>query len=151
MATQLQKKHGVHRDRSLARMRAMQLLYQAEITGETYPELLARTTFNEEVGSPPEHACTLIRILNEHLEEIDAQLAQASANWKVERMPLVDRCILRLAVCEMVYLDEVPLSVSINEAIELARSFGGEDSSAGFVNGVLGNIARGGKDRTIDD
>ena len=58
-------------------------------------------------------------------------------------MPVVDRAILRLAVYEMIYVDEVPVSVTINEAVELAKAYGGEDDSSRFVNGVLGRIAAG--------
>ena len=57
-------------------------------------------------------------------------------------MPVVDRAILRIAVYEMLYVDEVPVSVAINEAVELAKMYGGEDESSRFVNGVLGRIAR---------
>lgn len=57
-------------------------------------------------------------------------------------MPIVDRSILRLAAYEMMYVDDVPVSVSINEAVELAKDFGGEDESPRFVNGVLGRIAK---------
>ena len=57
-------------------------------------------------------------------------------------MPMVDRAILRCAVCEMLFVDDVPVKVCINEAVELAKDFGGEDESASFVNGILGNIAR---------
>lgn len=57
-------------------------------------------------------------------------------------MPVVDRCLLRQTVYEMLYVDDVPISVSINEAVELAKQFGGDDDSHKFVNGVLGKIAR---------
>ena len=57
-------------------------------------------------------------------------------------MPIVDRAILRAAVCEMYWFDEIPVSVSINEAVELAKAFGGEDESARFINGVLGRLSR---------
>jgi N utilization substance protein B len=68
-------------------------------------------------------------------------ITSTSENWSLERMPLVDLNILRLATFEMLYLDDVPQSVSINEAVELAKNFGGEDDSSRFVNGVLGRIA----------
>jgi len=71
-----------------------------------------------------------------------SRMRSVSENWAVERMPIVDRMILRVAVFEMVYCDQVPVSVSINEAVELAKAFGGEDDSPRFVNGVLGRIAR---------
>ena len=70
------------------------------------------------------------------------RLASTSENWSVDRMPVVDRALLRLAVYEMVYVDDVPVSVAINEAVELAKAYGGEDESSRFVNGVLGRIAR---------
>jgi N utilization substance protein B len=67
-------------------------------------------------------------------------IERTSDNWVLSRMPLVDRNILRLAVFELLYLDDVPDSVSINEAVEMAKIYGGEDSSK-FVNGILGRLA----------
>lgn len=75
------------------------------------------------------------------LEELDSILNEKSAGWKTKRMSKVDLNILRLAVYEMKYDEDVPVKVAINEAIEISKSFGGEDS-ASFVNGVLGKIAR---------
>lgn len=77
----------------------------------------------------------------EHLVEIDEVLNQASSGWKVSRMSKVDVNILRLAVYEMKYDEDVPVKVAINEAVELAKKFGGDDSSS-FVNGILGKIAK---------
>ena len=144
MDTQATKKSkGVHYDRTVARKKAVQLLYQAQILGQTLKEVLACDTFIEEIGVLPEYSRELILGLDSHFAEVDTCLSQSSANWSLERMPLVDRCILRLAIYEMLYVDSVPVSVSINEAIELAHEFGGEDGSGSFVNGVLGSIARG--------
>ena len=78
--------------------------------------------------------------VKEHLEEIDAQLNSASRGWKTKRMSRVDLAALRLAVYEMEYDEDVPTGVAINEAVELAKRFGG-DASGSFVNGVLGKIA----------
>lgn len=142
MDTNTVKNRGVHYDRTVARRKAVQLLYQAQILGQPLYEVLNTTSFIEEIGVLPEYSRALIRGLNEHLEEVDACLSQSSDNWSLDRMPLVDRCILRLAVYEMRFVGTVPVSVSINEAIELAHEFGGEDGSGSFVNGVLGNIAR---------
>ncbi|MCB6413650.1 transcription antitermination factor NusB [Faecalimonas umbilicata] len=75
----------------------------------------------------------------EHLEEIDALLNASTTGWKTGRMNKVDLTILRLAVYEMKWDDDVPVSVAINEAVVLAKQFGGDDSSA-FVNGVLAKI-----------
>ena len=78
--------------------------------------------------------------ITERLEELDSILNEKSAGWKTKRMSKVDLNILRLAVYEMKYDEDVPVKVAINEAIEISKSFGGEDS-ASFVNGVLGKIA----------
>ena len=75
----------------------------------------------------------------EHLEDIDALLNASTKGWKTSRMNKVDLTILRLAVYEMKWDDDVPVSVAINEAVVLAKQFGGDDSSA-FVNGVLAKI-----------
>lgn len=77
----------------------------------------------------------------EHLDEIDGTLNLASSGWKVSRMSKVDVNILRLAVYEMKYDEDVPVKVAINEAVELAKKFSGDDSSS-FVNGILGKIAK---------
>lgn len=81
----------------------------------------------------------------EHLSEIDETLNEYSRGWKTSRMSRVDLTALRLAVYEMKFDEDVPTGVAINEAVELAKSFGGEDSGS-FVNGVLGKIASGRKD-----
>ena len=80
-------------------------------------------------------------LVKEHLEEIDALLNEKSAGWKTKRMSKVDLNILRVAVYEMKYDEDVPVKVAINEAVEISKSFGGDDS-ASFVNGILGKIAR---------
>ena len=77
----------------------------------------------------------------EHLYEIDALLNEKSKGWKTSRMSKVDLSILRLAVYEMKFDEDVPVKVAINEAVEIAKSFGG-DASASFVNGILGKIAK---------
>ena len=73
---------------------------------------------------------------------IDGSLKAAAENWSLGRMPIVDRSILRLAAYEIMFVEDVPTSVAINEAVELAKDFGGEDDSPRFVNGVLGRIAK---------
>lgn len=93
-------------------------------------------------GSLPSYAANLVQGVEAHKTEIDQKLGAASENWTLERMPIVDRAIMRMAVFEMLYQDDVPVSVSINEAVELAKEFGGEDDSARFANGILGRIAR---------
>ena len=76
-----------------------------------------------------------------NMEEIDGVIESVSKNWEIERMPAVDRAILRMAVCEMMILASAPVAVVIDEAIELAKKFS-TDKSGKFVNGVLDNVAR---------
>ena len=79
--------------------------------------------------------------IQEHLEEIDRILNEKSTGWKTKRMSKVDLNILRLAVFEMKNDEDVPVKVAINEAVEISKVFGGEDS-ASFINGILGKVAR---------
>ena len=151
------RKHERTRDRACA----VQVLYTSELKGESPSKLLDEglclvatelaPATDEEVasefgriceGTLTDYALTLIRGVEAHQTEIDERLAGASENWALSRMPIVDRSILRLAIYEMYHCDDVPVSVSINEAVELAKDFGGEEDSPRFVNGVLGRIAR---------
>lgn len=127
-------------ERSRARRIAMQILYQRDITGESVMFILNTKAYSVEDGEPDDFCRELVTGAEEHLAEIDETIGAVSENWSVSRMPLVDRNILRLATYELLFDDEVPASVAINEAVELAKVFGGEDSSK-FVNGVLGKIA----------
>ena len=119
------------------------MLYTSEIKGTRPSDLLDRALCSKTTASrfrttrdgPTEG-------VDEKMLPIDVRLNSTSENWKLNRMPIVDRCILRLATYEMLFVDEVPVSVAINEAVELAKDFGGEDESPRFVNGVLGRIAR---------
>lgn len=79
--------------------------------------------------------------VREHVEEIDRMLNETSEGWKTSRMGKVDLAILRLAVYEMFFDEEVPVGVAINEAVELGKRFGTDDSSS-FINGILGKLAR---------
>lgn len=77
----------------------------------------------------------------EKMEEIDALINEYAVDWTVERMPTVDRNILRAAIYEILYRDDIPASVAVNEAVELAKKYGDRDSFR-FVNGLLGNVVR---------
>lgn len=141
-------------ERTLARRQAVQVLYSAEINDITPDEAadnLAWVLEDSEEGPLLEYALTLVAGVEGHKAEIDSYLADTSENWSLMRMPIVDRSILRVALYEMLYETKVPVSVAINEAVELAKAFGGEDESPRFVNGVLGRIARqrGGSDAGV--
>ena len=98
--------------------------------------------------SGPEQIFEEYRDVLGHLEEIDGILNEYSRGWKTGRMNRVDLSTLRLAVYEMKYREDVPVGVAINEAVEIAKCFGG-DTSGSFVNGVLGKIASGRKDENV--
>lgn len=129
-------------ERTYARRAALALLYTSEITDEGATKIAEEGRFLAEDGPLPEYAQSLVRGIEAHRIAIDKHLSSTSENWSVARMPIVDRSILRLATYEMMYVEDVPTSVAINEAVELAKDFGGEDESPRFVNGILGRIAK---------
>ena len=129
-------------ERTAARKSAAQILYSGAIRNVSAFDLLnegSMTCLEKEVS---DYAYNLVKGVEEHKDELDAKLDSISNNWSVSRMPLMDLAILRIALYEMLYMDMVPISVSINEAVEMAKEFGGEDDSPKFVNGMLGNVAR---------
>ena len=126
--------------RSKARKRALDILFECEVRGTPL-----RETLDERViaGEPPvnEYTVTLIRGIVDHQARIDELIATYSQGWSLERMPAVDRNVLRLGVLEVLYVDEVPDAVAVSEAMSLVRDLS-TDESPSFVNGVLGNILR---------
>ncbi len=134
-------------ERRWAREGALALLYSADMTEIDASEIIEAGAYPDEDIKVSEYAERLVNGVNENLDDIDRHLAATSENWSVDRMPIVDREILRVAVFEMLYVDEVPVSVAINEAVELAKLYGGEDESPRFVNGILGRIARKGEEK----
>ena len=85
---------------------------------------------------------SVLTLLEEHLGEVDAKVSSALDNWRLERVGKIDRAILRIGAVEILYIEEVPPKVSIQEAIRLAEAYGGEDSPR-FVNGVLDALFKG--------
>lgn len=125
--------------RTLARSQALQLLFQAEATERSVDEILAGP-YALSQGPLNEYAESLARGADSMRDELDARIGAASTNWTVSRMPSVDRNLLRLALYEMIAVDEVAIAVSIDESVELAKAYGTDESSR-FVNGLLGRIA----------
>ena len=113
-----------------------------EIKGASAAQIVAEGVFPSEEGPLSEYAQDLVRGVEQNRIVIDGSLKAAAENWSLGRMPIVDRSILRLAAYEIMFVEDVPTSVAINEAVELAKDFGGEDDSPRFVNGVLGRIAK---------
>jgi N utilization substance protein B len=121
-------------------MLALQLLYQVDLTGDSLEDSMASLWGVDDLPADVRaFAEGLARGVRENLEEIDRLIQTSSEHWRIERMPLVDRNILRLAVFELLHRPEIPERVTLNEAIELGKRFSTEDSGA-FINGVLDQI-----------
>lgn len=129
--------------RMRARIQALQLLFQAEVRNRSVETLLEEGDYALEDGPLDEFAAELAQGAYAAWSESDEILKQTSKAWSVSRMPLVDKNILRLALYEMKYRYDIPLEVSINEAVELAKMYA-QDESSRFINGVLGKVARSG-------
>ena len=136
-------------NRRKARECALQILYGLEFNviqdGPAADEYIANfwATFPEESYKNPDvidFANGLARGVRSNDDGIDKLIQKASTNWKLERMAIVDRNILRLATYELRYVKDIPPKVSLNEAIEIAKRYGSEDSSS-FINGILDKIS----------
>lgn len=119
-----------------ARERALELLYEAEVKDTTAGELISTLPI-----APDAYSSVLAEGVDAHREEIDGLLRDHAKGWSLERMPAVDRALLRLATYELLHQPDVPVGVVISEAVELASEFSTDDSGR-FVNGVLSAIAR---------
>lgn len=136
--------------RRSGREAALQMLFQLEASGapaSTVVELFWRSFEADPEGRP--YADALVRGIEDKLAAVDKRIAAASQNWRLERMSRVDRNLLRMSTFELMERKDVPRAVVLDEAVELAKSYGTEDSS-GFVNGVLDRIAND-LGRTNDD
>lgn len=132
------------RERSRARGWALQVLYAWEARGRKLAPSAVLAEFLRErrvARSSQEYLAVLVRVVGEHADEIDGELQGALTNWRLERLSAIDRNILRIAAAEMLYLEEVPPRVSIQEAIVLAEKYGTAESPR-FVNGVLDALLR---------
>ncbi len=119
---------------------ALQALYQADLARISGEEAIAKTQSvlgveNEDLS----FAWGLVRGVRAHLAQIDRVISQVSRDWRLERIAGVDRNIIRMALYELFYCPDIPANVAVNEAIELAKLFGTEDSGR-FVNGILGKV-----------
>ncbi len=133
------------RNRTLARAWALHVLYRWESLGgdESLREALGSVLRTRRVAPSREgYLRRLVETVEEHLPEVDRVLEAALENWRLERLSVVDRSILRLAAAELLFLEDIPPKVSIQEGIRLAERYGGPDSPR-FVNGVLDALYRG--------
>jgi N utilization substance protein B len=146
------------KERRAARRLAIDVLYESEIRDSLPTEALAArqrggwvVATSDDLSEPLSdkhqpseeavaYARQLIEGVQEHHADIDALIARYADRWAIERMPVVDRTLLRIALFEMLWGEDVPVAVAINEAVELAKSLSTDDSGR-FVNGLLGRIA----------
>lgn len=126
--------------RTKARKRALDVLYASDLRGESATEALDRAVAEGEGPTNP-YTAELVRGVSEHRARIDEVLASYSEGWTLDRMPAVDRNVLRLGVYELLYVDDVPDAVAVSEAMTLVRDLS-TDESPQFVNGILGAVLR---------
>jgi N utilization substance protein B len=129
--------------RHQARKRAVDLLFEAEARGLTAAEAadgrIALSETNPDVAQPNSYTVTVAHGVSEQAQHIDELISSHLQGWTLERLPAVDRAILRVAVWELLHADDVPPAVAVDEAVELAKELS-TDESPGFVNGVLGQV-----------
>lgn len=127
--------------RRRGREAALQILFSVDIAGEQVEQAVRdHFAFLASSVEGKDFAQLLVRGVADNAAAIDETIRKVSEHWRIERMPRVDRNILRLSAFELMFMPEVPRRVTLNEAIELAKRYGGE-GSPGFVNGVLDRIA----------
>jgi N utilization substance protein B len=130
------------RARRLARERALQFLYGLDFTGYEWESTLEGFWDGNNVRpTVRQYAERLIRGVCEAREELDARIGEALENWSMERVGHIERAIIRVALFEMIYMQDVPAGVAINEALEVAKAFGSEEAPR-FVNGVLDRLKK---------
>lgn len=125
------------RERRAAREVTLQAMYAQELTDNTIQvvesDVIDRSELSEELKK---FSIELFESSTAHKEELDKYIKEKSKNWDFDRITIIDRLIIRMAICEFLYFDDIPSKVSISEAIEIAKNFSTDDSSA-FVNGIL--------------
>ena len=129
--------------RRKAREHALQILFQLDIRKDKPSAIILKRFWAEYQPDDEVRAFAeeIVKGTYKHLAEIDKLIHQCAKNWSLERMAAVDRNVLRMAVYEILYRMDIPTSVTINEAIEIAKKYGTEDSGS-FVNGILDSVAR---------
>ena len=122
--------------RRQARERALSLLYEAEAKDATPRAVLAELPVE-----PDRFVCELVEGVEDHGAELDALITDHSRGWSLDRMPAIDRALLRMAIYELAHRPDIPIGAAISEAVDLARRYSTDDSSR-FVNGMLSAIAK---------
>ena len=120
---------------------AFTLIFEKIFNDETSIEDIIENAMDARLIEENTFAFSLAQLTYEHIEEIDSIVNQNSVGWKLERLPKVSLAIMRLAICEILYVPSIPSGVSINEAVELAKKFASQED-ASFINGILGKYVR---------
>lgn len=153
MAPSMPERNGDHpRDRSRARAWGLQVLYRWESagSGETILQSLGKVLQSRNVAPRRvPYLELLMETLQDHLPEVDRWVQSSLENWRLERLSVMDRSILRISATELLYLEEIPPKVSIQEGIHLAEAYGGKDSPR-FVNGVLDALFKRSRNQAAD-
>jgi N utilization substance protein B len=124
--------------RRKSREAAVILLYQSDLLGKDSEEVLKNEIdFGKKID---EFALELVIGVNKNRKAIDKEIIGVVENWTIERIAIIDRNILRVAIYEMLFEKDIPLKVSVDEAIEIAKSLGQKDDTPKFINGILGKI-----------
>ncbi|MEI9478570.1 MAG: transcription antitermination factor NusB [Deltaproteobacteria bacterium] len=130
------------RKRRKSRELALQVLYHWDVTGQDAAKTLSQLQEHFSPGSgKDEFAERIVLGVLDHREEIDRLIEKVSKNWRLDRMTVIDRNLLRLATFELRYCDDIPPKVALNEAIDLGKRFGSEESGS-FINGILDRIQK---------
>ena len=124
--------------RRKARQDAVIILYQSDLLGKNTAKILENEVeFGKEIDN---FTKDIVIGVSENLKIIDSRIKKVVENWSLDRIAIIDRNIIRVAIYEMLYKDEIPLKVSVDEAIEIAKELGQKDDTPKFVNGILGKI-----------
>ena len=119
----------------------MTILYQIELTGDEPAEIVAANQKSrEDEGGIPEFSMELVSLVLENRPELDSIIERYAERWALDRMPLIDRNVLRIGLAELLFREDIPPGVTINESVELAKEFSNPDESGKFVNGILGRF-----------
>ncbi|MPZ87275.1 MAG: transcription antitermination factor NusB [Nitriliruptorales bacterium] len=128
------------RSRRAGRKRALEILYEADLKGRPLPAVLAEHLSGEGPDALSDFSVAIVRGVYRHRDELDALIQANARDWKLSRMPIVDRNLLRMGLYEILHDPEVPNPVAINEAVDLAKELSTDDSGR-FVNGLLARVA----------
>ena len=124
--------------RRRARIKAVILLYQSDLLNKNMSEIISNEViFKKRID---DFTIKLVYGVEKSKNEIDDIIKKTAENWTLERISIIDRNIIRMAIYEMIYEDDIPLKVSVDEAIEIAKLFGQKDDTPKFVNGILGKV-----------